>query len=207
MPAYTLGELMSHATFNAGRRADLEQSKVSFIVNEAMMEVAQVADRALSERTAILSLSSGDYLASLPADCDKVLSLSAISGGSSTTLTLVKPEDLDSTGTAGAWPPTKFAYFGSQLEVRPVPNSAATLQMRYMQQISDLTDLAAVPSMATPWRAAILMKAEEKIHHILGNEQAAVMCNQRYLSYVSQLESDRARRQHTSSFQGVRVHW
>lgn len=203
MPSYTLGELMSTATFNAGRRADLERSRVSFLVNEAYLEVWNVAHVESSERTATSSLVSGASRTSLPANCDALLSVSHSSGGYLTPLTQVQTEYLDSLGTAGGTP-TYYAQYRGGIELRPVPNSAMTLELRYTLGCTDLVETSDVPSLSTPWRRAILLKAEEMVHHAAGNESGEVAASQRYFNYVSQLENDLAKRQKVGEY-GVRV--
>ena len=61
MPAYNLAELMSMATYESGRRADIPRSTVSFYVNEAYMEVANQVPHALMERIAVSSTTSGSW--------------------------------------------------------------------------------------------------------------------------------------------------
>lgn len=202
MPAYTLGEIMSEATYGAGRRADFDASRVSFWANEAGMEVAQAYPTALSEKTAFLSFASGTAVASLPTDFDSPILFSWMSGGSGTTLTRVSPGVVDSMGTAGGIP-THFCFFGSSIEVRPIPNSAMTVHVRYRRQWEDMTSTSSTPSLSTPWRRAIVDKLEAKLHAKVGNAQGEALAMQRYLSYVQSLPSDDARRQQGQWPQGV----
>jgi hypothetical protein len=203
MPAYTLGEIMSQATWRAGRRVGLEPSTVSFLANEAYLEVAGIWPRAASERTAHLSISSGEQVLALPEGCEELVHLSYV--GSADPLVQIEIEELDSRDT-GAGKPSAFAFYGaSSLVLWPSPSSDWSAQLRYREQISDMTELSSVPSLATPWRAAIIPKLEEKLHIALGNGLGAAMAQQRYLGLVSQLKSDEARRQSTRHEHGVRV--
>lgn len=195
---------MSQATWRAGRRDDLTASQVSFLANEAYLEVASVYPRALSEQTAHLSVSSGERSVALPASCDEVLHLSWL--GSNDSLALIEIDEVDSRDT-GAGTPRAFAFYGAGLELWPTPASDATLQLRYRAQPTELSQLTHVPSLATPWRAAIVPKLEEKLWSVYGNSMGAALAQQRYLALVSSLKNDDARRQASLHPQGVRVYY
>lgn len=204
MPAYTLGEIMSQATARVGRRADLDASTVSFLANEAALEVHAIYPVASSESSTMLSVVSGSPSLALPAGCETLTMLSLQSGGSGSTLLRTSFEEIDSYGTAGGTP-TRFAYQGDTLELRPVPNSNWSALARFRVAYQDMTATGDVPSLATPWRAAVVMKLEEKLHLFLGNGVGAAMAQQRYLGYVSMLRNDDARRQSSELVRGVRV--
>ena len=204
MPAYTLGEIMSQATWRAGRRADIPASTVSFLANEAYMEVAQLYPRDASERTAELSVTSGVAFVSLPSACEQMIFVGYANSADS--LTQLSIDEIESRDT-GPGQPTAFAFFGSGLELWPSPSSSWSLSIRYIEQISDMTGLSSVPSLSTPWRAAIIPKLEEKIHNATGNVTGAALAQQRYLSYVGQLKNDMAKRQSTAHAHGVRVQY
>lgn len=193
MPAYTLGEIMSQATYRAGRRADMDASMVSFFANEAGMELAEAYPTALSETTVELSLKSGSNGTSIPTNFDTPVLLSWMSGGSGMTMKLTTPGVIDSMGTA-AGIPTHYCYYGTGIEYRPVPSSDLTALLRYRTQWVDMISTSSVPSFSTPWRRALVDKTEEKIHAALGNGTGEAMARQRYLSYVQSLPSDDARR-------------
>lgn len=203
MASYTLSEIMSQATTRAGMRDDLEQSTVSFLANEAYLEVASVYPRSMSECTAHLSVVSGEPSIALPSDVEEVISISYLSAPRGM-LQQRLISDIDSGSTAQAQP-RDFAYFGNSIEVWPSPNSWYSLNLRYRQAPSTLTDESAVPSMSTPWRPAVVYKLEEKIHALTGNYLAASMAQQRYLSFVGSLKNDEARRQASQHRAAVRV--
>lgn len=204
MPSYTLGEIMSQGTTRAGMRSELAQSTVSFLANEAYLEVYSLAIPTSSETTTFLSLKSGSASTSLPSSFFEPILFSLQSGGSHQTLAETARETIDSAGTA-AGVPTEYILFGSTIEVRPVPNSDWTLHARFRTQFSDLTDTSATPSLSTPWRPAIVLKLEEKIHALTGNVSLAALAQQRFLSYVASMPTDEARRAAGDTPRGVRV--
>lgn len=203
MPAYTLGEIMSQATLRTGRRADLDTSAVSFLANEAYLEVAGIYPRALSESSYAYSVQSGVTSLTLPADFDEPIDLFYTAGSRGT----LQPRDLsqiDSASTARGTP-SHFAFFKDALELWPSPNSNFSATLRYRARPSDLTATSAVPSMDTDWRPLIVTKLEEKIHLVLGNYEAARVAQDRFLSQAAMLRSDEARRRGGEWTRGVRV--
>jgi hypothetical protein len=206
MPSYTLGDLMSIVTTNAGRRDDVDASTVSRLVNEAYFEIAfGEAGSVMQEKVAVVSTVSGEDRITLPTDFLEPITLSINNCGcnscgtvpdlSTHTLHRVRIEELDAQGKKNSGIPRRFALFNNWIELDPVPNSAYSLQLRYRSQVTDLIEPTDVPSLSTPWRPAIAYKAEEKLHAMLQNFDAEAAANMRYLRYVSQLKTDEARRQ------------
>lgn len=206
MPTYDLGNIMSFATANAGRRADIGESTVSRLANEAYFEVASAADPKELESVTTLSVDSGpaDYVVGLPSDFDEPITAtlivpSNVTGSSEVsswkTLEQISVAEHDASGSSTTGEPTGFAFFGGSMELSPSPESRYSLQLRYRAQPVDLTSTSSVPSISTMWRRAIVLKTEENIHRYVGDPASAQNANTRYLQLVSQLRSDAAQRQ------------
>jgi hypothetical protein len=218
MPAYTLGEIMSQATFMAGRRADLAASQVSYFANEAYMEVAEVAHHSLLEEYMHTSTASGQARYPLPAGFGTpiVVALSSTTTSSigtalcdwpsDTTLRMLSPAQFQVSTSTAYGMPTGYCIFGDELGLQPTPDDTYPLALRYKVMVSDLTDSAAIPSMSTPWRRAVLLKTVEHIYAALGDAQGESTAGQRYMGYVSQLQTDHAKRQTASSTGLAGVH-
>lgn len=217
MPSYTLSELMSIATGNVGRRADIEASTVSRIVNEAYFEVYYQTDPQEGERLAVSSTTTGTQRIELPSDMLEPISATLIYLSGSTassqhssyqTLKLISPEQVDGKNPQPSGVPKEICFFNSWAELYPSPNSAYSFQLRYRNHPTDMTNTNAVPSLSTPWRRAVALKAEEMLWHFLSNPEGAANAQTRYLNYVSMLETDRARRQKSSQLRGgVQPSW
>lgn len=210
MPAYTLGEICSQATFMAGRRSDLAVSEVSYLANEAYMEVAEGAPHALLEMFVHTSTASGQARYPLPTDFGTPLVIALSSATSSsgtelcdipsaTTLRWLSPEEFTVSDSTHAGEPFGYCLFGDEIGLKPTPDSTYPLAIRYKAMVSDLTDLSAVPSISTPWRRAVLLKTVEHVHAALGDVEGESVAGQRYQAYVSQLDNDAARRQRAAS--------
>lgn len=196
MPAYTLGELMSQATWRAGRRSDLSASHVSFLANEAYMEVAQAVPHAMHEKIAISSTTSGENRITLPVDFAEPIHFSLLSvGGSARTLAPIGVREADAYQVTRGGTPSRYALYANWVELWPSPNSSWSVQLRYRSQVSDLVELTDTPSMSTPWRAAVLTKLVEKVHEAVGDAAGAAAAQQRYLAQTATLKNDEAKRQ------------
>lgn len=213
MPSFSLGELMSMATQNVGRRDDIPASTVSQRVNQAYFEVAGSIENRLSERLAVSSTTSGENRIDLPTDCDEILGLSMIWNWSASTsvtsnrknLRRMSGADVDAVGFLPVGEPDGYVPFNTWIELSPSPNSAYSLQMRYRSMVTDMSALSDVPSIGTNWRPAILLKTEELLHRYLGNYGAAAAVNAAYVDYMTRQKTDEGKRQSDENRYGVGV--
>lgn len=197
---------MSHATAGIGHRSDIPKSTVSFLVNEAMHQVLEVAPSLPQEQLVISSTTSGENRMWLPDNFQEPISLSYLSNvGSFRTLRLTAARRFDAKGFTPVGLPDTYALFGEWLELNPSPNSAYSLQFRYLSYMTDMEESTDLPSVSTSWRYAVLLKSKQLLaEYIADPGQAAVYENQ-YLSHVATLDTDRAKRQNDKSGMGVRV--
>lgn len=216
MPELNLGEIMSIATTDCGRDAGIPVSVVSQRANIAYFEVADAGDFALRERDAWTSLTSGENRIDLPSDCADPISMSLVwststsSSNISSTKTLhrVSTSYIDANGYLPLGTPDGYAYFRTWIELTPSPDSGPvlsgySLKFRYRSQVTDMTSLSAVPSIATPARYAIVLKLEELLWRYKGNYAAAQAAEQAYVNYMLRLKSDQYRRQMDESPMGL----
>lgn len=206
---------MSFATTDAGRRSDITASTVSRLVNEAYMEVAATSNPEGLERIAVSSTTTGENRIDLPTEFIEPISatliwpsnwtLSESQHSSFQTLRLVSVRRMDSHSPYPSGIPQEIAFYDSWLELWPSPNSAYSLQFRYRSGVTDMLQVDEVPSVTTPWRQAIKLKTEEKIHKHVQDSTEESKSNIRYLQYVSGLKSDQAKRQSGQFPQGMDI--
>lgn len=196
MPSWTLGDLLSSATKRIGRRADIDKSDASLFVNQAYHDVQERADFALSERIAVSSTTSGENKIDCPADMNELIALSNLS--SNQTLRRMSVEDIDNTDVDSLGEPTEYALYRDWIELGPSPDSAYSLQLRYKSFATDLVNDSDIPSVSTPWRFPILLKAEEYLLELTGDSAGAASKRNQYLSAVRSLDDDEAKRQKAS---------
>lgn len=189
---------MSKATTRIGRRSDIAASDASFYVNMAYQEVAQAAPSALMETLTVSSTTSGENRLELPADCMELVNLSWLTQLGTNSARTLRRTSLDRVDQAGFDPigkPTEYALFNNWLELWPSPDSAYSLQLRYIAYPSDMTTTTAVPSLATEWRPAVLYLAEALLHEHVGNDLEGATARARYAGYVASLLDTQGRRQ------------
>ena len=153
---------------------DIQPSRVSHYVNQAQRDVANRVQQVEFERLAVSSTSSGDDKLYLPADCERILSLSFQTG--SVPRTIVQQnlwdKDAQSWGTQSGVPEFYVSY-ATWLELYPSPNSAYSLGMRYVARLSDMTNYDSIPSVDTRYHQAVLFKTVEYLAVRKGDEPAA----------------------------------
>jgi hypothetical protein len=211
MPQYTLGELMSMATTECGRRADIPPSEVSSRVNRAYFDVANALEPSLQERFGVSSTTSGENRIDLPTDFAEPISVSLIwswstssSAVSSTrTLARVSASHIDANGVYPVGEPYGYCFFANWMELIPSPDSAYSVNFRYRSMVTDMLATGDIPSVSTPAREAILLKAKEFIWEYLGDRNASAMAEQKYLGYMARLKTDEYRRQMGESPMGM----
>lgn len=202
MPTYDLAELMSFATSAVGRRSDLAVSDVSRLVNEAYFEVWYASDPEEAELITVSSTTTGVNRLELPSDFLAPISATLIWSDSTAasalssymTLNLVSIEQMDGRNPQPSGTPVDIAFFNSWAEIYPSPNSAFSFQLRYRSHLSDMTVTTSVPSLSTPWRRAVSIKAKELVAAEVEHESEAKHSID-YIRYVSTLKTAKANRQ------------
>jgi len=209
MARWNLGQIKSHATAGIGHRSDIPSSIVSFLVNEALLQVYAVAPHAWQEKLAISSTTSGENRVFLPADFMEPISLSYltdIGSGSARTLRYEPdPATFDAKGFTPVSVSEQYTIFNDWMELWPSPNSAYSLQFRYRSYTTELIDSTDIPSVSTDWRYAVVLKARQLLAEWLPDPGLASALENRYLVHIATLDSDRAKRQGDQSGWGAKV--
>ena len=197
---------MSHATAGIGHRSDLPKSGVSFLVNEAMHQVLEIAPALAQEKLVISSTTSGENRIWLPDDYNEPISLSYLSNlGSYRTLRLASHRRFDAKGFTPVGVPTQYALFNEWIELYPSPNSAYSLQFRYRSYVTDMQDAEDAPSVSTSWRYAVLLKSKQLCADYAADPALAAVYDDQFIKHVATLDTDQAKRQNDKSGMGVRV--
>jgi len=203
MPSWTLGNIVSNATMALGNRSDIALSTASFWANEAQREVWDAMPSDLQEGIAVSSTTSGEDKITLPSDFQEILHLSNLSQSPNVPLEHMNVENADSWYT-DLGTPTHYMQYSNWLELRPVPDSAYSLQLRYRKQLSDMTALTAVPSVATRFRQAVFIKTKELLAtNAIRSPELAAEARGEYIAFMSKTPSDRALRQREDHFMAM----
>ena len=198
-----LGTIMSAATNFAGGRLDYSVSEASMYVNWAYAEVAtRINYHRGKQAIAVSSTTSGGNRIALPTDFDYATALTAYIGSGSTqsscgtTVIPLRQRDarwIDSqtvegdTGTTNSTPgiPDAYVIYSSWLELWPSPNSAYSMQLRYITKAPVLVNSTDTPVIDERWHTAILYKTIELLEGSRNNVEGELLARNRYLNYVS----------------------
>jgi len=194
MPIWNLAELSSHATTALGNRSDLAASTVSFWVNMAGRTVWDSLPHAQQEKIATSSTTVNEDKLSLPSDFEEVLALSNLSSTADqpSLLDLINLDQAEAYSTQSGLP-KHYIQYADWLELRPVPDSAYSLQLRYRAQWSDMTTTSDHPSVATRLRYGIFLKSVELLaRHVTQDDAKASWAHNEYVGFMTQMPSDRA---------------
>lgn len=220
MPVLNLGTVCSLATTMAGGRSDWQLSEASQWANMALEQVAVMAGahHKPREALAISSTTSGGNRIALPTDFDYPLALTLYQGSSSTaTGSRVTNEvplrqhdatwlDAQSNQFTGGVPHT-YVWYATWLELFPSPNSAYSLQLRYGARQPTLVTSNDTPDLDAKWHQGWLYKTVELLEASRSNVNGEALARNRYLNYVSTLETDKALGQHDRRGMTLRAGW
>ena len=202
----TLGETISLATRWASR-SDLAASEVSQLANLALMEVSTRVYHTPKEETAISNVTGtgNERYIALPTDFDGIVALKFYSTstdpdtgintlGASYDLDIADTPLLDSfSSTSGL--PQRYAIYGSNVEVDPIPNSRGSFVMRYLAKQPTLVLSAATPNIDERWHLGWVWKTTEFVHRARGNVAGAEDARREYFNYMTTTPHDRATEQ------------
>jgi hypothetical protein len=206
MPIMNLGQIASTATTFAGGRLDWALSEVSLYVNVAFSEIKsrQGIRHTPIDGIAISSTTSGENRIALPPDWDYPLALSCLAGSASTAtashtteVTVLVPKDqtwMDAQ-TLAIGVPEAYCYYGTFLELYPSPNSAYSLQLRYVTKLPTLVASTDTPLLDEKWHWAGMLKTAELLEASRNNVEGESIARNRYLNYVTTTMQDQAGKQ------------
>lgn len=194
MPQWNLGELMSATTTALNDPPTLLTSTVSFWVNVAYEDVWSLIPHDQQETLAVSSTTVNEDKISLPSDFREIIGLSNLSRANH----LLDPINTDQAmrwSSAVSGEPTHYMQYANWLELRPIPDSRYSLELRYRALRSDLTVIASVPSVATRLRPAILHRAVELLaQNVTRDPDTAATHNRLFTQNLMSMPSDRALR-------------
>lgn len=201
--SWTLGDILSAATTALGNRGDVSASQASFWANEAQRQVWDMLPHDLQEGIAVSSTTSGQNKISLPTDYQEALVLSNLSVTPNVVLQPIN-FTLGDSWTTQLGTPTRYGLFANWLELFPSPDSSYSLQLRYRKQLSTMTDVAAVPSVATRFRYPVMVKTAALLaQNVTFDQERAAQLSQQFFVSMTQMPNDRALRMRENHYTGV----
>lgn len=204
----SLGNVLSYATTFAGGGIDWLASEVSFYANLAAQEIATQVWHQPLEALAYSSTTSGENRVSLPTDFDSAIALSNLSTDGVTGGRLLRMETgdwIDSQSTVDNAEPEVFALYSTWMELYPTPDSAYSLQLRYVARQPTLVESTSTPAFDQRWHPAWLHKTTELLCASRGNPEGEAVARNRYQSTMGSIKDDRTLRQQVRT--GMRVRY
>lgn len=211
----TLGDVISTVTKFAGR-SDFSTSEVSFFANLALTEVSNRLHHKPKETTAFSNVTGtgNERNVVLPTDFDTMLGLKWYSTSTNTLgvnvlgaeidLPIVDTSLIDSySSTSGT--PARYAVYGGNLEIDPIPDSRGSLVMRYAAKQPTLTLSTETPMLDERWHPGWLYKTEALVHRARGNYAGADRANMDYVNYMISTPNDRQQEQGAKHGLGLHV--
>lgn len=214
----TLSQIISHAT-RLAQASLLPASIVSEYANVAIDFVSQAAgiQHAPKEGVTFASTSTSDNRLAFPANYDYALGLKIGVPNSNSTATsrttswapLTKqpapwgdPYQSDTSGI-----PRDYAEFATWFELRPSPNSSYSIELRYVQKLSELTLSTATPALDEQWHWAVAVKTAEFISAFNSDTTNEALNARRYVQAMGNARTDQGKRRMDERGAYVTVAW
>ncbi|KKL85531.1 hypothetical protein LCGC14_1953830 [marine sediment metagenome] len=204
--AWTLGTIVSRATAALGNRTDITLSDGSFWGNVAQENVWDAMPHDLQERLAVSSTTSGENRITLPSDFKEMLNIRlSSSSASQDVLQLINPDDIDSNSNATRLGiPVTYMPYADFLELRPSPDSAYSVQLRYRAQLGTLVAESDRLSVATRFGEAVFLKTTQLLaDNVVRDFNSGAAFGDRFVRFMLQTVPDRALRQRERHDMGV----
>ena len=204
--SWTLGTIVSRATAALGNRTDITLSDGSFWGNVAQENVWDAMPHDLQEKLAVSSTTSGENRITLPSDFKELLNIRlSSSSGSQDVLQLINPDDIDSDSNATRLGiPVTYMPYADFIELRPSPDSAYSVQMRYRAQLGTLVSATDRLSVATRFGEAVFLKTTQLLaDNVVRDFNSGAAFGDRYVRFMLQTVPDRALRQRERHDMGV----
>lgn len=191
MAITTYSELKT-AVANSLARTDLTAQIPDFI-SLAESRLSRELETRDQEKRAQATLTSGDEYTSLPTDLREVRQVK-LNTDPVTVLEYMSPVALDNTyGGAGTGRPQAFSIVGSELKLRPIPDSSYTAEIIYIGSLAALSDTNATNVMLTRHPDAYLTGSLVEAYLYLMDDQRAQLYDQKFTRIISEIRTDEQR--------------
>ena len=217
MPILTLGQICSTATTFCQGRGDWALSEATLYANLALSEIMAVVQHTPAESLALSSTTSGEARYAWPTDFHSAIAVTLLQGSTSTNTSShytsaipLRQHDirwLDAQTVANSVTPgvpSDYVPYATWLELYPSPNSAYSLQLRYLAKQPVLIESSETPVLDERWHPGWLYKTMELLEGSRGNVEGEAVARNRYLNYMNAQPTDKALRQRDRTGLGLR---
>jgi len=191
MAITTYSELKT-AVANSLARTDLTDNIPDFIAL-AEARLSRELETREQEKRATATLTASDEFISLPTDLREVRSVK-LNTSPNTVLEYMSPTSLDNNyPSAGTGKPAAYSIVGTEMKLRPVPDSGYTAEIIYIGSLSALSDSNATNTMLTRHPDAYLTGALVEAYLYLMDDQRAQLYDQKFTRIIEEIRKDEQR--------------
>ena len=190
MAITTYSELKT-AVANSLARTDLTSNIPDFI-SLAEARLSRELETRDQEKRATATLTADDEFISLPTDLREVRSVK-LNTSPNTVLEYMSPTSLDNTYTGGTGKPVAYSIVGSEMKLRPIPDSGYTAEIIYIGSLTALSDSNTTNVMLTRHPDAYLTGALVEAYLYLMDDQRAQLYDQKFSRIIEEIRKDEQR--------------
>jgi len=185
-------DTLKTAIANSLARTDLDAQIPNFIML-AEARLSRELETREQEKRATATLTAGDEFTALPTDLRETREVK-LNTTPNTVLEYMSPVALDKAYPSGGnGKPAAFSIVGSEMKLRPIPDSGYTAEIIYVGSLTALSDTNTVNTMLIRHPDAYLTGSLVEAYLYLMDDQRAQLYDQKYSRIIEEIRKDEQR--------------
>lgn len=185
-------DTLKTAIANSLARTDLDAQIPNFIML-AEARLSRELETREQEKRATATLTAGDEFTALPTDLRETREVK-LNTTPNTVLEYMSPVALDKAYPSGGnGKPAAFSIVGSEMKLRPIPDSGYTAEIIYVGSLTALSDSNTVNTMLTRHPDAYLTGSLVEAYLYLMDDQRAQLYDQKFSRIIEEIRKDEQR--------------
>ena len=185
-------DTLKTAIANSLARTDLDAQIPNFIML-AEARLSRELETREQEKRATATLTAGDEFTALPTDLRETREVK-LNTTPNTVLEYMSPVALDKAYPSGGnGKPAAFSIVGSEMKLRPIPDSGYTAEIIYVGSLTALSDTNTVNTMLTRHPDAYLTGSLVEAYLYLMDDQRAQLYDQKFSRIIEEIRKDEQR--------------
>jgi len=185
-------DTLKTAIANSLARTDLDPQIPNFIML-AEARLSRELETREQEKRATATLTAGDEFTALPTDLRETREVK-LNTTPNTILEYMSPVALDSAYPSGGnGKPAAYSIVGSEMKLRPIPDSGYTAEIIYIGSLTALSDTNTVNTMLTRHPDAYLTGSLVEAYLYLMDDQRAQLYDQKFSRIIEEIRKDEQR--------------
>jgi len=185
-------DTLKTAIANSLARTDLDAQIPNFIML-AEARLSRELETREQEKRATATLTAGDEFTALPTDLRETREVK-LNTTPNTVLEYMSPVALDKAYPSGGnGKPAAFSIVGSEMKLRPIPDSGYTAEIIYVGSLTALSDTNTVNTMLIRHPDAYLTGSLVEAYLYLMDDQRAQLYDQKFSRIIEEIRKDEQR--------------